>query len=241
MIYIVLISVLVLAYAGVVWLMDRIKNTKRANLVFCGITFFFYALYLLKLMSNVGYNNYYFLESLPTANISPFMFGAIPIIFFSRGRVQKHLNLLVSLLSIGMLLSPILNAIMYAIKDTTFGIIFVFDYIAHLSLSLWGIYLVKSGQTRLNVRDSIISSLIILGICDIMIILNLIFDTSFFGLSLTGKHHIYYNVITSNSFLSALIYFIGLCAVLFAGFASCKWLSGSRRNYPPVKENNKKG
>ena len=223
MIYIKLISVLLLLYIAVILLMGRMKNIKIANLAFFLVTYLFYIFYLLKLMSNVGYDNYYFYESLATANISPFMFSIMPVIYFSRGKMQKYLYLLVSLLSVGMLLSPVLNAVTYAIKDTTFGIIFVWDYIAHLSLSLWGIYLVKSGQVRLNVKDSIISSLIIFGVCDIMIVLNLIFDTSFFGLSLTGKHHIYYNVITDSSHLSAIIFFSGLCFVLFGGYLFNKW------------------
>ena len=223
MIYIKLIAILLLIYVAVIYLMERIKNRKAANLIFFLVTYFFYIIYLLKVMSNVGYDNYYFYESLATANISPFMFSIMPLIFFSRGRLQKYLYLLVSLLSVGMLLSPVLNAVTYAIKDTTFGIIFAWDYIAHLSLSLWGIYLVKSGQVKLNIRDSLISSFIIFGVCDLMIVLNLIFDTSFFGLSLTGKHHIYYNVITENSHLSAIIFFGGLCFVLLGGYLFVKW------------------
>ena len=77
-------------------------------------------------------------------------------------------------------------------------------------------------------KDSLVSSFIIFGVCDLMIILNLIFDTSFFGLSLRGKHHIYYNVITHNSHLSAIIFFTGLCAVLVAGYIYCKLLSKNR-------------
>ena len=229
MIYIKLIFVLLLAYVSVILLMRHMKNRKLTNFIFFFITYFFYVIYLLKLMSNVGYDNYYFHESLATANISPFMFSIMPVIYFSRGRVQKYLYLLVSLLSVGMLLSPVLNAVSYAINDVTYGVIFAWDYIAHLSLSLWGIYLVKSRQVSINPKDSLVSSFIIFGVCDLMIILNLIFDTSFFGLSLRGKHHIYYNVITDNSHLSAIIFFTGLCAVLFLGYLYSKFHSKYNR------------
>ena len=57
-----------------------------------------------------------------------------------------------------------------------------------------------------------------------MIILNLIFDTSFFGLSLRGKHSIYNMVLVSNSFLSAFIYFTGLAIVLAISFVLQKIL-----------------
>ncbi len=222
MIYIGIIVPLLIIYVCLILNMGRIKNTKVANFIFFAVTFLFYILYLLKLANDVGIHNYYFYESLATANISPFMFTIMPLIYFSKGKLQKHLYLLVSLLSVGMLLSPVLNAVSYAIKGTTFGIIFACDFIAHLSLSLWGVYLVKSGQVKLTKKDSLISSMIIIGVCDVMMVLNLIFDTSFFGLSLTGKHHIYYNVIVDNSHLSAMIYFIGLCGVLVLGYLYCK-------------------
>ena len=56
-------------------------------------------------------------------------------------------------------------------------------------------------------------------------ILNLIFDTSFFGLSLRGKHNIYNNVIVDNSYLSAAIYYAGLIFVLLMGYLVSKAFS----------------
>lgn len=230
MIYFAIIIPLLVVYVTVISSMKRMTNTKIVNLTFCSVTYLFYILYLLKLASNVGIHNYYFYESLATANVSPFMFSIMPLVYFSRGRLQKYLYALVSLLSVGMLLSPVLNAVIYAIKGNTFGIIFAWDYVAHLSLSLWGVYLVKSGQVELTRKNSLVGSMLIFGVCGVMVVLNLIFDTSFFGLSLRGKHHIYYNAITSNSYLSATIFFIGFAAVLALGYFYCKYLSGSRKN-----------
>ena len=235
MIYIGIIVPLLAVYVCILCCMGRIQKKKTANFFFFLTTYLFYILYLLKLAKGVGIHNYYFYESLATANISPFMFSIMPLIYFSRGKLQKYLYLLVSLLSVGMLLSPVGNALSYAIKGTTFGIIFVCDYIAHLSLSLWGVYLVKSGQVQPTKKDALISSAIIFGICDSMLLLNLIFDTSFFGLSLRGKHHIYYNVLVENSYLSALLYFLGLCAILCLGYLFCHYFATPNRPIPHKK------
>ena len=55
-----------------------------------------------------------------------------------------------------------------------------------------------------------------------MLLLNVAFDTAFFGLSLNGKHNIYNMVLVSNSYLSACIYFLGVGVVLLLGVALCK-------------------
>ena len=62
-----------------------------------------------------------------------------------------------------------------------------------------------------------------------MLVLNLIFDTSFFGLSLRGKHNIYNNVLTNNSYLSAALYFFGLICVLLMGLAIIRAIEGFER------------
>ena len=74
----------------------------------------------------------------------------------------------------------------------------------------------------LTLRNSLISGSIIVGSAVVMMILNVIFDTAFFGLYLNGKHNIYNNVLVSNSYLSAFLYFFGLCGVLLMGFGFSK-------------------
>lgn len=51
-----------------------------------------------------------------------------------------------------------------------------------------------------------------------MLIVNLIFDTTYFGLSLYGKHTIYNTVLVEESWLSAVIYCVGLGSVLWLGY-----------------------
>lgn len=222
MIYILIITFLLLIYALVALHIERLNSTRWVNLAFFLIIYVSYVAYVLWDLILVGPKSIYFYGVLLTANVSPFMFSILPLIYFSRGRLKRHLCLLVSLLSIGMLLSPVLNAITYAVCKYPFMPLPILDYVAHLSLSLWGIYLVKSGEVKPNRRDSIISASIIIGVALIMLLLNLVLDTSFFGLSLRGKHNIYGNVLVESSILSALIYFSGLTAVLLLGYAFLK-------------------
>ena len=59
-----------------------------------------------------------------------------------------------------------------------------------------------------------------------MMIVNVIFDTAFFGLSLNGKHNIYNFVLTNNAYLSAALYFFGLICVLGLGYLYVSFFAG---------------
>jgi hypothetical protein len=71
-----------------------------------------------------------------------------------------------------------------------------------------------------------------------MMILNVIFDTAFFGLSLNGKHNIYNKVLVDNSYLSALLYYIGLLAVLVMGYFVCKAFAKKNLTISPKAKSN---
>ena len=103
------------------------------------------------------------------------------------------------------------------------------DYTAHILLSLFGIYLVRSEQVDLTPVAALISGSVIFGSALLMLILNLIFDTSFFGLSLSGKHNIYNVVLTDNSYISVSLYFIGLSGVLALGYFACIFIKKAGR------------
>lgn len=123
-----------------------------------------------------------------------------------------------------MILSPTLSCIRCFVISYKFHASFLLDYASHLALALWGVYLVQSGQVEWKSKDCLIGGSIIVLVAITMMILNILFDFSFFGLSLSGKHNIYNVVLVENSYLSALIYFSGLIAILFAGFFFEKFL-----------------
>ena len=72
----------------------------------------------------------------------------------------------------------------------------------------------RTRQVKLNIKSASVSGSIILASAFVMMILNVIFDTAFFGLSLNGKHNIYNNALFKSSCLSAFVYFLGLIVIL---------------------------
>ena len=223
--YIIALSVLLTAYIVTLCLMHRMKNQTLVNSIFATIVFLSYMVMVVRFLIVDGIHDWNFQNTLPVANVSPFMFALTPLIFLLPRRLRKHPMLLVSLLSAGMFLSTVLACIANAAIHYKFHYYFFTDYISHFALSLWGIYLVKSGQVELKAKSCLISGSIIVSAATLMLILNLIFDTGFFGLSLRGKHNIYNNVIVENPYLSALLYYVGLIGILVIGFLLQKILN----------------
>ena len=227
--YILSMIFLLAFYICVVINMKRMKNKTLWNYIFSIAVALCYLYVVARVYGSVGFNDWNFQNTLPVANVSPFMFTLVCFIHLIPLKVRKHLYLLISLLSLGMLLSSVLGCIYNAYINYKFHLHFLSDYFAHVFLSLWGVYLIKSCQVELNKKNFIVSSGIIVGVAFTMLTLNVIFDTAFFGLSLNGKHNIYNNVLTENSYLSAVLYFLGLVCVLGIGYLYSYFLSRTNK------------
>ena len=227
-----LISLLAL-YIFIIMNMKHMKNTRLYNVIFASIIFICYLCVVIRVYFSVGFNDWNFKNTLPVANVSPFMFTLVGVVFLFPVGIRRHLYLLFSLLSVGMLLSTIFACIYNAAIDYKFHLHFLADYISHVALSLWGVYLIRSGQVRVDKRGALISCGIIIGAAFVMMMLNVIFDTAFFGLSLNGKHNIYNTILTDNSYLSAALYFVGLLTVLLLGYLYSLFFA--RKNIVHVK------
>ena len=234
--YILALAFLCAFYAGGVFLMKYIPQTKLANILFSCLVFIPYVCLCTVVYMDVGFDDWNFQNTLPVANVSPFMFSLMPISLCLPKKIKPHFYLLISLLTVGMFFSSIFGCIYNAAINYKFHFHFMLDYMAHIFLSLFGVYLIRSNQVKLTLKNCMISGSILLGSATVMLILNLIFDTSFFGLSLRGKHNIYNNVLTDNSYVSALLYYVGVVAVLAMGFAVCKFFD---REKWKIKETNK--
>ena len=218
MAYIIALLLMIAGCGLVVFLMKYFTNTKLTNLVFVLATFLCYLALVLSIYRKVGANDWNFRNTLPVANVSPFMFCTVPLALVLPERVRQWFRRLITLLSVGMFFAPVFSCIYFASIHYAFHPFFLLDYFAHFSLFLWGIYLVRSEQVTLCVREDVIGGSIIVAVALIMLILNVILDTAFFGLSLNGKHNIYNMVLVPYSALSAVIYFFGLIGVLFIGY-----------------------
>lgn len=223
--YIVALISLCAVYVLALYLMRYAKRGFVCNFFFLAVVLGCYLTIGVIVYSDVGFYDWNFQNLMPVANVSPFMFATAPLFLLAPKRVRGYGFLLISLLSVGMFLSGVFGCVYNAVIHYKFHFHFLLDYIAHFALSLFGIYLIRTGQARFTRRGFFVSSAMIFGVALVMLLLNLIFDTSFFGLSLNGKHNIYNVVLVGNSYLSALIYFIGLMAVLLLGAAAAKLAS----------------
>ena len=218
MLYLVTLLVFILSYIAFMFLVKYMKNKSFWNIAFTISIYLLYVCLVLKVYGDVGFEDWNFRNTLPVANVSPFMFSIVPLIHIFPKKIKRYFYLLISLLTVGMFLSSVFGCLYNFSISYKFHPHFLLDYVAHILISMWGVYIVKSEQVSVKKKDCIISSSIITSVAFVMMILNVIFDTSFFGLSLNGKHNIYNNVLVKNSYLSAALYFIGLIFVLLMGW-----------------------
>ena len=218
MFYILALVIFVLCSILMYFCLPKFKSIKVTNIVFVLLIVIPYYIELMYTYLRVGAKDWNFLNMLPIANVSPFMFAVIPLFFLFPTRIRKYLLLIIPLISVGMIMSPVLSCIYFASINYKFHISFCLGYLSHFAVALWGLYLVYTKQVELKVRDSLISGSLLIGVALVMLVLNLIFKTAFFGLSLYGNHNIYNMVLVSNSYLSALIYFLGLMLVLVTSY-----------------------
>lgn len=227
MAYIFTMLILFALYGAVIYAMKYMGHGGKWNLLFTAAVFVPYVVLCFVIYSDVGFYDWNFQNVLPVANVSPFMFTLTGILTLLPNKSKKPVYGLISLLSVGMMISTVVNCVYNAMIHYKFHWHFVLDYVAHFALSAYGVYLVKSGQVDLRLKKSLFSGALIVGAAIVMMVANVIFDTSFFGLSLSGKHNIYNVVLVKNSYLSAAIYFAGLSLVLLLGYLYS-------RNFSPV-------
>lgn len=218
MYYYICSAILIVIYIAALFLMKYFKNQKITNIIFVTLVFALYIGLLIREVVVDGTNDWNYYMTLPTANVSPFMFFTVPIYFILPKKFRRYYLTLVTLLSLGLLLSTVFNSIARARSGIRFIPHFLLDYFAHILLSLWGVYLLRSEQVDLGIKDSLIGGSIIIIVAFIMFILNCILKTSFFGLSIGPDFNIYNLQLVSNPYLSAFIYFLGLTAILVLGY-----------------------
>ena len=214
MAYIITLLLLCAAYGGCIACMKHMRRVRRWNLLFMALVYVPYLALVWHMYRDTGADDWNFRNTLPTANVSPFMFSLMPLLLILPGKIKKQFHLLIAMLSV-----------YYAAIRYRFHPHFLLDFGAHFALSAFGVYLSKSGQVAWKPKNCLISAAWIYGVALGMLVLNGIFDKAFFGLSLNGKHNIYNMVLVENSYLSALIYFVGLGAVLLLGALYCNFLN----------------
>ena len=230
-----LLALLVFCFLFLVsfYLMKHACNYKLVNFIFIAVIYISYiCLVWHTYKTDTDPNRWNFLNTLPCANVSPFMFSITPLLLILPKKIKRYIYLLICLLTVGMFFSTVLGCVGNALRNYKFHWQFMLDYLAHIEMSLFGIFLIRTKQVEFNIKNCIISASIIYSVATIMLILNVIFDKSFFGLSLNGQHNIYNIVLVDNSYVSAIIYYLGAGIVLMLGYVLCTLVNKDRFKIP---------
>lgn len=178
-----------------------------------------YVLNLMEKLVGFGTESRWFDMIIPLGNFSPFLFTLTLIAVFLPKKYLQPYRAVVGFMCIGMMAAGYYNTVTRILSfDPWLYTCIVFDNFGHVLIGLYGIYIIKSNAVTYTKKTKLCVTSFVFSVALLMLILNAVFHTSFFGLNLYGKHNIYNLVLTNNSIISALIYFAGLCVVLAVGW-----------------------
>ena len=93
MLYLVSLFALLVLYTEAVWFLPRLKNHRLWNALFAASIFILYAVHTFLIYLDVGAKDWNFTNTLPVANVSPFMFAFMLFIHLFPKRVKKPFGL----------------------------------------------------------------------------------------------------------------------------------------------------
>ena len=156
--YILTLLIFCLLFGVGIYLMKYIRNFKLFNLIFLALVYIPYvSMCVFVYFTDTDLNRWNFLNTLPVANVSPFMFSLMPILLILPKRIKEYVYLLISMLTMGMLLSTVFGCVGNALRNYKFHFHFTLDYLSHFALAAFGIFLIRSKQVKFNSKNCIIS------------------------------------------------------------------------------------
>ena len=196
-------------------LFNKYMNPKITNLVFIVVNVLLF----------VGYNINDFYRhgefiSLTFDQISPFTFTTLPLSYLFSKKIKDAQFSCVAFLSLGMfvamLISPQHAFLVSYRSDAT--LLFVLDTLLHLNCSLFGIYLIVSGQVLLNAKSLIKSFIYIYSVIAFVLFMNVVFKQNYFGMGPYRQYGIYMFRFFDTYWMTLLVYLLGVGVVLSLGF-----------------------
>ena len=192
-----------------------IINIKVANTVFIIVDIIFflawnYAAYLRGWLED-GF--------MTLENISPFIMTLIPLTVFMSDRVKKYCNSAIAFLWLGMFLALMISPQHAYIFSYNIEATFIYSAEAacHLIASLYGVYLIISGQVECNFKTWMKSIICMYSVIGFGVILNYFFHTRNFGMDPYGDFSIYMLDILGSFEATLLAYLLGVMFVLTIG------------------------
>lgn len=190
-------------------------NIKIANFTFIIVNTILFIGYYLNDFVRKG-----MVESLTFDQISPFTFTMLSASFLLNDKVKQYFFSSVAFLSIGMLVAMIVSpqqAFLGSFRLDA-SMLYVLDTLEHLNCSLFGIFLVASGQVKLN-ADSLKKAFIwIYSVIALVLVMNFTFHLNYFNMGPYGKYSIYMFNLFDSYWLTLFVYLLGVSLVLMLGY-----------------------
>ena len=230
-----IVSVLVFS-GGVILLLflhRKVSDTRTVNYVLSGAALLFYILLIVFDGQYHHWDTETILDVNPLSKMSPFIFATVFFVNFMPKTIKKYYYTILSSLILAMagvgMFSSLANGLM---NDMNYFVVWMyFDSFSHIAIALFGIWLVLTGQTALD-RKTLFKCLAILySFLLLLIIVNLIFKTNFFGFSVYGEHNIY-GIVINPWIVSFIAYFAGLTVIVVADWFLSKAIASKSSQSP---------
>ena len=216
-------------WGGVILLFSlnkRVKNKSSVNYILAGTALFFYVLLIVTDGQYHHWDEATILDVHPLSKMSPFLFATALLAEFLPQTIKKYYHTILSSLLLAMAAVGIFASLADGMmNDMNYFVVWMyFDAVSHLTIALFGLWLAISGQLSFERKVLVRSLGILYAFLLLLIVLNLIFKTNFFGLTTYGGHNIY-GVVIDPWILSFVAYFAGITVISLAGWFVCKALA----------------
>lgn len=193
----------------------NIINIKVANAVFIAVDLVFFFCWNL-----AGYQVGWLRDGFMTLeNISPFIMTLIPLTLFMSEKVKRYCNSAIAFLWIGMFIALMISPEHAYIFNYSIDASFLYtsEAACHLIASLYGIWLIISGQVNCGWKDWLKSIICMFSVIGYGVFLNYVFHTDNFGMKPYGRYTIYMINIFGSFYATLIAYLLGVLVVLTLG------------------------
>lgn len=221
-----MVSVMVVCYFITLTLLciyRDIINIKLANAIFIIVDIIFF----------LGWNYAAYLRGwlkdgfMTLENISPFIMTLIPLTVFMNDRVKKYCNSVIAFLWLGMFFALMISPQHAYIFNYNIEASFIYSTEAacHLLASLYGVYLIISGQVKCDFKHWTKSIICMYSVIGFGVLLNYLFHIDNFGMDPYGDYSIYMIDIFGSFEATLVAYLLGVLTVLTVGMQFGKGLN----------------
>ena len=152
-------------------------------------------------------------------NISPLICTVIPLTYFMKDSIRQAAYSAIACLSFGMFAAMLISPEHAYLFNYNIEANFLYtsEAICHMVCSLFGLYLMQSGQVKPDFTSWWKSIAFMFSIITFGVVLNVIFHKDFFGMDPYGNYRIYMLDIFGSFWTTLLAYYLGVFMVLTLG------------------------